>query len=396
MAISIGSGLQDTSSPLSNDLRVSMEEKVAQLDQDETPFISMLTRMPASIAKSYKEEWMEDQRIPLNTALSASALSTDTVLSVTTNEGNYFKAGDVFRIVATGEPCRVVTAGASSLTVVRAIDGSTAASAASGGAGIIKAGGSNAQGGTLPTAMVSVKTTNYNYVGIQRDSWRFTETEQWVNYFSGDQLAQGRLNTGIWHKRQLENTIWFGGRSYSASSPPRATPGGLDHYISTNITDVGGTLDKGALNDFLRGGLEYGARNRKVLFASPIVAQVIGEFLQDNWVTAPPGTSVWGVNVDKVISAAWAGAAVPVVVKGDWKRYGEGTGRHVGSRAYLIDMTNVELVRAPATANGPRWMSLKENRQARDADEQAGEYLSEFTIRVKVEKAHALLRGVTG
>lgn len=233
-------------------------------------------------------------------------------------------------------------------------------------------------------------------MGIQRDSWRFTETEQWVGYYSGNQLAQGRENTAIWHKRQLENTLWFGARSYSASSPPRGTPGGIDQYLSTNITDVAGTLDKGTIQDFLRGGLEFGNKSRKVLFASPIVAQVLGEFLQDNWVMAPPNSNVWGVNVEYLISAAFAGTRVPVVVKSDWKRVGEGTGRHIGSRAYLIDMTNVELVKAPATAGGPRWVALKEDRQARDADEQAGEYLSEFTLKVKIEKSHALLRGVSG
>jgi hypothetical protein len=63
--------------------------------------------------------------------------------------------------------------------------------------------------------------------------------------------------------------------------------------------------------------------------------------------------NVWGVQVDYVISAAH-GARIPVIVKGDWKRYGEGTGKHIGSRGYLIDMTNVELVKAPATDNGPR------------------------------------------
>jgi hypothetical protein len=313
---------------------------------------------------------------------------------VTTNEGSYFKAGDVLRIVATGEPVRVVTSGASALTVVRAIDGSTAASAATGGAGLIKAGGSNAQGGTLPTAMVSVKTANYNYAGIQRDSWRWTETAQWTQYYSGNQLSQSREDTLQWHFRQLENTCWFGARSYSASDPPRSTPGGVDQFLSTNITDVAGVLDKSSLQDFLRTAFQYGSSN-KIMFAAPLVAQAFGEFLQDNWITAPPGSNVWGVSVDYIVSAAH-GQRLPVIVKSDWQRYGEGTGRHLGSRAYVIDMQAVDLLRAPATKGGPRWVSLKENRQARDADEQAGEYLSEFTIKFRQEKHHSLLRGVSG
>lgn len=397
MAVTIDSGLSDTADPLAADLAVSMDEKVATLDVDNTQFTTMLMKLPASTASSFKEEWLEDQYLPKNTALSVTAASADVALSVTTNEGLYAKVGDIIKIVQTGEAVRVTTAAASALTVVRAIGSVAAATAASGTAqgGLIIVSGSNAQGATLPTAMVTEKTSNYNYTGIVRNAYRFTATAEWVRWYSGNPLAYHRRKVGIEHKREIENTLFFGARSYSASDPPRHTSGGIDEYLSTNITDVGGTLDKGAFNDFLRSGLEYGDRNRKVLFASPIVAQVLSEFLQDNWVRATASDNVWGVKVDYVISAVH-GAKIPVFVKPDWKRYSEGTTKHIGSRAYLIDMTNVELKRAPATKAGPRFATLYPNRQANDADEQAEEYLSEFTLLVKNEKAHALLRGVTG
>jgi hypothetical protein len=83
-------------------------------------------------------------------------------------------------------------------------------------------------------------------------------------------------------------------------------------------------------------------------------------------------------------------------VKNDWKRFGEGSGKHLGSRAYLVDLTMVELLKAPASKRGPRWMSLYPNIQARDKDSSQEEYLSEFTFKVKSEKAHSILTGVTG
>jgi hypothetical protein len=111
-----------------------------------------------------------------------------------------------------------------------------------------------------------------------------------VRWYSGNPLAYHRKKVGVEHKREIENQAWFGARSYTAgTNAPRCTFGGIDEYLSTNITDVAGTLDKGAWNDFLRSGLEYGERSRKVLFAAPIVAQVLSEFLQDNWVRATPG-----------------------------------------------------------------------------------------------------------
>lgn len=401
MAVTIGSGLQATDDPLSNDLAVSMDSQVANADVNMSQFSTMLMKLSPSVASSFKEEWLEDALLPTNTALSASAASADTNLALTTGEGSYGKAGDVALIVQTGEHVRITTAAASAWTVVRAVGSVSAATAASGTSlgGIMIVAGGNAQGGTLPTALITQKTASYNYAQIVRNSFRFTSTAEWTKWYSGNPLSYHREKIAVEHKRMLEQIAFFGPRAYTAdggNGAPRADSGGLQHFISTNITTVGGTFDKGALNDFLRGGMEYGNRDRKVLFASPIVAQVCSEFLQDNWVRASAEDNVWGVKVDAVIDPAITGNKIPVFVKSDWKRFGEGTTKQIGSQAVLVDMGNVEMFKAPATSNGPRYAALYQNRQARDADERAEEFLSEIGFKIKVEKAHALLRGVTG
>lgn len=140
--------------------------------------------------------------------------------------------------------------------------------------------------------------------------------------------------------------------------------------------------------------MEYGSK-RKVLFAAPIVAQVCSEFLQDNWVHAGPEDNVFGVKVDFVISGV-TGAKIPVFVKNDWKRYGEGSGKSIGSRAYLVDLEAVSLRKAKPAGRGPRWCAYHDSIQANDKDSFAGEFLSEFTFLVKTEKVHSLLTGCTG
>jgi len=397
VAVTVDSGPNATDDPLAVDLRVSMDTKVQNQDVDTSQFSTMLMKMPVDQAGSFKEEWMEDVFLPKNTALSVSAASADTFLSVTTNEGAYAKVGDIGKSVQTGEAFRITAVQASGWSVVRAIGATAAATAASGtiSGGIIIISGSNEQGGLMPTSLVTEKTSNYNYCGIVRNSFEFTETAQWVGWYSGNPLAYHRQKIAIEHKRELEQTLFFGARSYTAGTThPRATTGGLDEFITTNITDAGGTFDKGELQDFLRAGLEYGSE-RKVMFAAPIVAQVMSEFLQDNWVHARPDENVFGVKVDFVISGV-SGNRIPVFVKRDFKRYGEGTGKHIGSSAYLVDLEAVSLRKAPATKRGPRWMAFKESIQANDKDSFAGEFLSEFTFLVKTEKAHAKLTGVTG
>lgn len=398
MPQTIDEGMVATDDPLAADLKVSMADKVANKDVDTTQFMSIMMKLPASQARSFKEEWLEDEYLAKNTALAVTAAAADTALTITTNEGHYFKVGDIGKFVQTGEAFRVTTKAASAVTVVRGIGSVAAATAASGTAqgGIVIISGSNEQGAELPTAMVTEKTSNYNYAGIIRNSFRFTNTAQWTGWYSGNPLAYARLKVGIEHKREAENTVFFGARSYTAgTNGPRASTGGFDQYISTNITTVNGTLDKGAWADFMRSGMEYGHRDRKVLYVSPIVSQVLSEFAQDNWVRTTPGGDVWGVKVDYVIEGVW-GKKVPVFVKGDWKRYGEVANTPaIGSRAYLIDMANVELKRAP-NVDGPRFFGLYKDREAPSADETAEEYMSEFTLCIKSEQSHALLRGVTG
>jgi hypothetical protein len=394
VAVTVDTGIQATDDPLAADLKVSMDSKVGMLDTDNTQFTTLMMKLPASTASSFKEEWLEDQFLPKNTALSASALSSDTALAVTTSEGVYAKSGDIGKFVQTGEAFRITNVTASAWTVVRGIGTVTAATAASGTSqgGIIIVNGSNEQGAELPTAMVTEKTANYNYCGIVRNSYRFANTTDWVGWYSGSPVAYHRKKIAVEHKREIEQSLFFGARSYTAgTTSPRTSSGGLDEYISTNITDVAGALDKGALNDFLRSGLEYGEKSRKVLFASPIVAQVLSEFLADNWVQARPDENIWGVKVDAVISAVH-GSRIPVFVKNEFRRFGEGTAKHIGSRAYLVDMSDLELKRAPRG----RFFQLLKDRQNPSADEIAEEFLSEYTLLVKNEKHHALMRGVTG
>lgn len=402
MSVSVNRDLVAVADEPSADLVVSMDDRIAMLDADTSQFSTMLMKLPVATAKSFKEQWQEDQYLPKNTALAATAGTADTTVTLTTGEGNYAKVGDTVLVVQTGERVRITGVSASAWTVVRAIGTVAAASAASGtvNGGLMILAGSNEEGARRPTAIVTAKTSNYNYVQRVRNTYEYTGTDEWNQHYSGNPLAYQRKKIATEHKRDIENQSWFGARSYTAAgavtSKAQSTFGGIDSFISTNITDAGGTFDKGELQDFLRGGLEYGDPTRKVFFCAPIVAQVCSEFLQDNWMAInDPNLNVFGVKVDFVISGV-TGAKIPVIVKNDWKRYGEGSGNQIGSTGFLIDMTEVDLVKAPPTSRGPRYLSLYQKIQENDEDLSAEEYFSELTIRVKNEKAHAKLKAVTG
>jgi len=104
MAVTILSAAASTKDPLSNELKVSMRDQIALLDTDDTQFTTMLmdSRLQKEKANSFKEEWLEDQYVPRLSTLGASAASGDTAITTATNEGFYFRAGDIVRNAVTG------------------------------------------------------------------------------------------------------------------------------------------------------------------------------------------------------------------------------------------------------------------------------------------------------
>lgn len=379
----INTGLVDTADPQSAELKVDMREKIALLDPDTSQFTTMLMKLPQERAKSFKVEWLNDELMPLVANFSASAVSEATNFALDSGEGNYFKAGTIARIAGTGEPVRVTATAASSITVVRAIDGSTAVSVADTDKLII-VGGSNEQGATAPTALITQRATNFNYTQIVRNVYRFTNTARATQWYGGPLEAKERRKKAIEHKWEIENMLFFGARSYSAgTNNPRHTSGGLLHYVTAESdTD---TLTEVELQDFLRHGLEYGSK-RKVLFCAPLVAQTLSSFLEDK-LQSRPGDSAWGVKVDHVISGV-VGQEIPVVVKREWKRYGESAGQY-GTYGVLVDMDYVQL--APL-----RDTSFEPGIQANDADEQMAQFITEVSLKVERPEVHRWLVDVTG
>jgi hypothetical protein len=336
---------------------------------------------------------MEDRLMPRVLSLAATAAAGDVTFVTGTGEGAYCKTGDIIRIPQTGEAVRVTGASASALTVVRglgSVAAATAASGALGGGTLLIVGGSNKQGGSLPVRLITQQTRNFNYTEIIRNSYGFTRTAQQSNWWGGTTLLEWeREKKASEHKTDIENMLFFGARSYTATSGPQSTAGGLFEYIATNKTNAAGTLSKAAMQTFMTSGLQYGSQ-RKVLFASPLVGQVFSAYLSDNWVRADVGTTLFGAHVNSIISGAF-GEEVPVIIKRQWGAYGTATSGQYNPPgvAFLVDLDAVALA--------PMQTSVRlSDRQANDADGVDEEYLAELSFIVRQEAQHALLYGCTG
>lgn len=384
MAVSTASGVVTTAGPTSNQLKIDMRDAIAMLDPEETQFTTLLMKLPEDKAKSFKVEWLDDQLLPRLTAMSASSTSYATVFDLTTSTGYYFKPGDIVRNALTRVAYLVTAVSADAFTGTIGIGTVTAASSAS-GAEMVIVGHAASQGSRSPLKVITKTSANYNYTQIQRHTFGFTETAEATGFYGGSLVARERRKKGTEHKIALEHTNFFGPRYYT-STGPRSTCGGLLEFVTSHIRDASGELDKSELQDNLRLDLQYGNKNRKVLFASPMIGQVLGELLSDNWVQSDPKLRYFGVKVDWVLSAAF-GAEVPVFVKREFGTYSTAS-TQFGGYGFLVDLENVQYAPLRATR-------LLMNTQDNDEDAVSGEWKTEASLKVEREETHSIWRGVT-
>jgi len=379
-------GVVDDADILSNQRVVDMSPTIAQLEPDEAPLTTMLQKTSKRAAYSQKVEWLSDELVPRLTTLSASATSAATALSVATGTGTYFRPGDVIRIASTGENCAVSAVSADTVYVVARTLGAITSISAASGVDVIKVGNAAAEGATLGTLIQTKKVANYNYAQIQRDPWGFTNTLVASKLYGGPEPANEAKKKLIEHKRQMENTLFWGTRDLvTTGSAPIGYVGGIYQYVTSNITSSVGSLTETIFETFLRKAFRYGSQN-KVMFCSPVVASALSSFPQGKLAPPSPSIDTYGVSLSKYQSAS--GAVVNIMVKRDWYDF-QATGNQYGGIGVVVDMDDI-------TMRPLRDTVLKPDRQANDEDSIKQEYLTEWSLELGLEKKHAIISGITG
>lgn len=247
---------------------------------------------------------------PSWSAFGASATSAATAVTVTTNTGNYFNAYDLIKNPTTGEIMLVLSAGTSALTAVRGYAGTSAVSAAANEELVIL--GSAFQEASTSSMLVtkSTKVSNqYNYVQIVRKSVELSRSLNATNLYGGNDRDYQRKKKGIEMMRDIERIFLFGGRNEyvgaAASEAPtltstRRTTGGLTQFISTNNTDMSGTMTETEFEAFLRTIFLYG-ENTRVLFCSPLVLSIISLWAQPK-LQMLPKDQTYGIAINQYLS----------------------------------------------------------------------------------------------
>ena len=390
MAIAVNTGVVDTEARLADEKPVDMADKIAMLDPETSQFMTMLSRLPSTVATQIKPSWLEDQLFPNASTLSATGASGATSATVATGEGVYFRVNDVVLHGPSGEKLLVTAISGDVLTVTRGIGGVAAAALATGDEVVI-IGNAAEQGADTGTLKSTDRVLGYNYTQIQRTPGGFTGTDTQIALYGADDPAREIAKKGVEHKRRLEWSLWTGGRDLiaaGANGKPQGFAGGITEYLSTNVETSVGALSATGFDALMQPIFQHGNMS-KVIFAAPGPAAALSHIQQDAYLRVDRDENVLGVKVAFYVSGAY-GQKVPVIVKREWGAFAS-SGRSLGGAIFVLDLEFIQ--RRPMRNRDTR---LLQDRQGNGEDSVVFDYLTESSLQVANEAAHGVFFGVTG
>lgn len=388
MATTILSGLVDDQDILQNERVIEMDETIAMLDPDVSQFTTILMRIARETVFSSKVEWLEDELMPRLSSVASGGATDGANIVVAAGEGAYFRAGDIVRNARTGQAVRVTSVATDTLSVTIHL-GRVAFAAAAASDQLLIVGNAAAQGAGLGTEKQTKRVAQFNYTQIFRHPYGFTNTLTASRLYGGDAPDKERGKKLTEHKRAIEYSAFWGVRALDTSgSEPIGQAGGLYEFVTTNVQNAAGTLTATLMDTYMRQFLQHGTQNG-ILVVSPVVAQALSGFLRGIWQPTTTDERVYGAKVDAFISGAY-GFRIPVIVKRDWNDFSTASTQY-GGWAFYIDLDNYGM----PVLDGRGTKQLR-NRQNNDADRVDEEYLTELSFKVKIERSHGLITGVTG
>lgn len=350
----------------------------------ETPLLNALGD-PLREARSTNHEWLEDDLLPNKDAVDDATWSdpaTDTQFDV--EHGSRFRVGDQIQVEASEELMLVTAVDTDTLTVVRGYGGTTAENLADNQVVNIL-GNAALEGSDKPSARFTNRVRQSNYTQI------FTATVE----VSGSDMAAKQLGLADemdFQKgerlrellRDLENTVLNGTRPVSTpqgSGTVRRTMKGIVQHLSSNLFHTGDSsfptgadLDEAKVNYVLRKIWESSSGNVDLIVVGGFQKRKINAFCSDS--------RSYGAN-DKTFTDMVG------IYESDF-----GVCRIVTTRwlpqdaALFLDSSRISVL--PLAGRSFHFKPL-----ASGGDYECGELIGEYTVELRNEAAHGLIRDLS-
>jgi len=368
-------------------LRIDMSEKIAELEPNASPLITLTKKMKRRRVVTNPEfSWMEqDPGNRWDAINNAAGYDKNATVWAVDNAG-YFRVGDIVQVPSTTEVVLVknVDNTGNTITVIRGWGGSTTARLENDDP-IVILGNANEEGAKLREIKTTEPVKKTNYTQILRTPVGVTNTLAATSTYGPKAMAYYRHLDGINHAIDMERTMWLGKKGKDIhNGKPRRTTGGILEFLTENVLNVSassggsGGLTEQAFTEWLEDVFRYGS-SEKILFACGRLCTIIDLWAQNKLKTVP-GERTYGVKIKEYVSSH----GTLFIVK--HKLF---EGPVYGGMGVILDMNNV----AYCPLKG-RDTKLLTGRQDPDEDAVKDEYITELGVEVRLPKTHAIIKGV--
>jgi len=350
----------------------------------ETPLLDALGD-PMREATSTHHEWLEDQLLPNKDAINDDTYTDpDVDTDFVVDNGSRFRVGDQIQVEGSEELMLVTGIDSNTLTVVRGYAGTTAEDLADNQ--IINILGNAAlEGADKPSARFTNRTRYGNYTQIFSAAVEVSGTDMAASQLGladeMDYQKQERLRELL---RDLENTTINGGQPTSnpeGSGSVRRSMKGITQHLLTNVFHTGdsgfpaGTdLDETKINYVLRKIWENSSGNVDLIVVGGFQKRKINAFTADSRSYTAGDTTF-----TDMISIYESDFGVCRIITTRWIPQ---------DAVLLLDSSRINLL--PLAGRSFHFKPL-----ASSGDYECGELIGEYTLELKNEAAHGLIRDLS-
>ena len=350
----------------------------------ETPLLDALGD-PLRASQSTHHEWLEDELLPNKDSIDDSSISspsTETAFDVA--NGSRFRVGDQIQVEGSEELILVTAVSTDTLTVTRGYAGTTAEDLVDGQV-INILGNAALEGADKPAVRFTNRLRCSNYTQIFTAAVEVSGTDMAASQLGlsdeMDYQKQERLRELI---RNLENTVINGGEPASAaqgSDTVRRTMKGIAQHLGTNVFATGDSgfpadndLDEEKINYVLRNIWENSNGNVDTIVVGGFQKRKINGFLS--------GSRSYGASdtaYRDVVSLYESDFGVCKIIASRWMAQ---------DAVLMLDSSRVSVL--PLAGRSFHFKPL-----ASSGDYECGELIGEYTLELKNEAAHGLIRGLS-
>lgn len=353
---------------------------ITLIDPADAPFVEAMGGLDGGAKKfrfvnfpHTKVEWIEDTREPLSVGLNTAMNNSVTTAVLLAASANMVQVGQIL-LFADGSEQMWVSAVASdgvTLTVTRGYGGTTAtAQVVVNNTAIEILGIARLEGAESTGLGYTVRSTNYNHTQIMQREVKVSRSQNQISQYGIREEFDYQSNKAIPHlMRLIEKAVYKGTRSAGSSAAPRSF-GGLGTFVTNNAINSGSAaVTQAKFENALKAAYLDGGKPSKA-FVSPTNMQVIKNFYDSGtFLRVDTKEKTVGMTIEKIITPY---GTVDLIMD-RWAP---------DATIYILDPEHVGFVTYYPFTSEPL---------AKTGDYQRGEVVGEFTLCVRMDKAHAVI-----